>query len=178
MYKGNQVVKTVSAIAVRLALVALAGHSLLACHRDPSNASANDENITLPTATKSDGMATVDSSLPPQNAPVDTIASSNLTQRDANPQPSTDRTMFATSVASASEAFQPLRSQNVKDAIHAALVSGVTQRWTDASHSGYAVPGPPGANGCRQVRYTVDDQPSDVQQITACDASRGASLRP
>jgi hypothetical protein len=70
--------------------------------------------------------------------------------------------------------FIPLQSQPVKDAIHGALVTGQTQRWQDGKLSGYAVPSQStGANGCRAVRYTVDQRPSgNFESITACSASR------
>ena len=71
-------------------------------------------------------------------------------------------------------AFVPLRSDAVKDAIHRALRTGATQRWRDGELSGYAVPSvAAGANGCRAVRYTVDQRPdTGYGSITACDASR------
>ncbi|MDB5738351.1 MAG: hypothetical protein JWO65_2019 [Sphingomonas bacterium] len=71
-------------------------------------------------------------------------------------------------------AFVPLKSAAVKDAIHRALRSGETQRWQDGKLGGYAVPSfTPGANGCRAVRYTVDQRPGAAyESITACDASR------
>lgn len=66
----------------------------------------------------------------------------------------------------------PLGSQAVKDAIHRALRTGETQRWSDAGLSGYAVPSPTAdARGCRTVRYTIDQQPArSFPIITACDA--------
>jgi hypothetical protein len=68
--------------------------------------------------------------------------------------------------------FVPLQSQAVKDAIHRALVSGATQRWQDGALSGYAVPSvTAGANGCRAIRYTIDQTPGAYGSITACDAS-------
>jgi len=69
--------------------------------------------------------------------------------------------------------FAPLDSQAVKNAIHRALVTGTTQRWQDGALSGYAVPSTTaGANGCRAVRYTIDQQPdTPYGSITACDAS-------
>jgi len=69
--------------------------------------------------------------------------------------------------------FLPLQSQAVKDAIHRALSTGATQRWQDGALSGYAVPSlTTGANGCRAVRYTIDQQPGvPFGSITACDAS-------
>lgn len=70
--------------------------------------------------------------------------------------------------------FVPLQSQAVKDAIHRALATGRTQRWSEGALGGYAVPSTTtGANGCRAVRYTVDQQPAgSYASITACDASR------
>jgi hypothetical protein len=69
--------------------------------------------------------------------------------------------------------FVPLQSQAVKDAIHRALRTGATQRWQDGTLSGYAVPSlTTGTNGCRAVRYTIDQQPdAPYGSITACDAS-------
>ena len=69
--------------------------------------------------------------------------------------------------------FVPLRSQQVKDAIYRALRSGQTQRWRDGKLSGYAVPSmTPGANGCRAVRYTVDQRPEvPFESINACSVS-------
>jgi hypothetical protein len=66
----------------------------------------------------------------------------------------------------------PLGSQAVKDAIHRALRTGETQRWSDAGLSGYAVPSPTtDARGCRTIRYTIDQQPErSFPVITACDA--------
>lgn len=71
-------------------------------------------------------------------------------------------------------AFAPLQSVAVKDAIHRALSTGQTQRWQDGALSGYAVPSQTtGQNGCRSVRYTVDQRPAgQFETITACDASR------
>jgi hypothetical protein len=69
--------------------------------------------------------------------------------------------------------FVPLRSDAVKDAIHRALRSGGTQRWHDGKLSGYAVPSlTTDKNGCRAVRYTVDQRPGAAfETINACDAS-------
>jgi hypothetical protein len=68
--------------------------------------------------------------------------------------------------------FVPLQSQAVKDAIHRALTTGTTQRWQDGTLSGYAVPSlTTGANGCRAIRYTIDQQAGAYGSITACDAS-------
>lgn len=66
----------------------------------------------------------------------------------------------------------PLGSTAVKDAIHRALRTGETQRWSDAGLSGYAVPSPTAdARGCRTIRYTIDQQPArSFPIITACDA--------
>lgn len=62
----------------------------------------------------------------------------------------------------------------VQEAIHRALTTGQNQRWEDAGLSGYAVPGETvQANGCRTVRYTVDQQPdAPMMTVNACDASR------
>lgn len=66
----------------------------------------------------------------------------------------------------------PLGSQAVKDAIHRAMRTGQTQRWSDAGLTGYAVPSATAdARGCRTVRYTIDQQPErSFPVITACDA--------
>ena len=71
-------------------------------------------------------------------------------------------------------AFVPLQSQQVKDAIYQALKTGQTQRWQDGKLSGYAVPSATtGANGCRAVRYTVDQRPDiPYESINACAVSR------
>ena len=70
--------------------------------------------------------------------------------------------------------FVPLQSQPVKDAIYRAMKTGQTQRWQDGKLSGYAVPSPTAAaNGCRAVRYTVDQRPEvPFESINACSASR------
>ena len=67
--------------------------------------------------------------------------------------------------------FNPLQSNAVTDAIHRALRTGETQRWTDAGLSGYAVPSRDRlANGCRAVRYTIDQQPEiPYRSATACE---------
>ncbi len=69
--------------------------------------------------------------------------------------------------------FQPLRSAAVKDAIHRALRTGRTQRWSDGALTGYAVPSAAtDANGCRAVRYTVDQRIGAAPEaINACDAN-------
>ena len=66
-----------------------------------------------------------------------------------------------------------LRRQAVQDAIHRALTTGQNQRWQDGGLSGYAVPSlTPLPNGCRTVRYTVDQRPdAPMMTINACDAS-------
>ena len=63
--------------------------------------------------------------------------------------------------------------QAVQDAIHRALTTGQNQRWQDGGLSGYAVPSlTPLPNGCRTVRYTVDQRPdAPMMTINACDAS-------
>lgn len=73
--------------------------------------------------------------------------------------------------------FVPLQSAEVKDAIHRALVTGETQRWQDGPWSGYAVPSRATlANGCRTIRYTIDQQPdAPLATINACDANRSPS---
>jgi hypothetical protein len=62
----------------------------------------------------------------------------------------------------------------VQEAIHRALTTGQNQRWEDGGLSGYAVPGETvQANGCRTVRYTVDQRPDEpMMTVNACDASR------
>ncbi len=70
--------------------------------------------------------------------------------------------------------FAPLRSAAVQAAIHRALRTGQNQRWQDGTRSGYAVPSLATlANGCRTIRYTIDQQPdAPPMTINACDASR------
>ena len=67
--------------------------------------------------------------------------------------------------------FKPLQSGAVKDAIHRALRTGETQRWADGELSGYAVPSKASlANGCRAIRYTIDQQPEvPYRSLTACE---------
>lgn len=69
--------------------------------------------------------------------------------------------------------FQPLQSDAVKDAIHSALKTGESQRWQDGAWSGYAVPSAAtNAQGCRSIRYTVDQRPEvPFESITACEAN-------
>jgi hypothetical protein len=68
----------------------------------------------------------------------------------------------------------PLRSAAVQAAIHRALRTGRNQRWQDGSRSGYAVPSlATMANGCRTIRYTIDQQPdAPPMTINACDAGQ------
>jgi hypothetical protein len=96
-------------------------------------------------------------------APAAQTAAANVPAAPARPQNTDDPLLFI-----------PLQSQPVKDAIHGALVTGQTQRWQDGKLSGYAVPSPTtGQNGCRSVRYTVDQRTSgNFETITACSASR------
>ena len=70
--------------------------------------------------------------------------------------------------------FAPLRSTAVQAAIHRALRTGENQRWQDGARSGYAVPSLATlANGCRTIRYTIDQEPAaPPMTINACDASR------
>ncbi len=70
--------------------------------------------------------------------------------------------------------FAPLRSAAVQAAIHRALRTGKNQRWQDGARSGYAVPSRATmANGCRTIRYTIDQQPdAPAMTINACDAGR------
>jgi hypothetical protein len=81
-------------------------------------------------------------------------------------------TMAAPAAPADNGGVNPLGSGAVKDAIHRALRTGETQRWSDAGLSGYAVPSPTAdARGCRTVRYTIDQQPArSFPVITACDA--------
>jgi hypothetical protein len=79
---------------------------------------------------------------------------------------------LAASVASTSS--NPLLGKAaVQEAIRLALKTGQNQRWEDGGLSGYAVPSlTTMANGCRTVRYTVDQRPDEpVMTINACDAS-------
>ena len=80
----------------------------------------------------------------------------------------------AADLAAAPGGFVPLQSPEVKDAIHRALLTGQDQRWQDGEWSGYAVPSRETmANGCRTVRYTIDQQPdAPVATINACDAGK------
>lgn len=89
----------------------------------------------------------------------------------ASPNP-VGNVSVATAPAGDGGGINPLGSQAVKDAIHRALRTGETQRWSDAGLSGYAVPSPAAdARGCRTVRYTIDQQPARTFPIiTACDA--------
>ncbi|WP_162875394.1 hypothetical protein [Sphingomonas crusticola] len=70
--------------------------------------------------------------------------------------------------------FNPLASSEVKDAIHRALLTGQDQRWQAGPWSGYAVPSRQTmANGCRTIRYTVDQRPdAPATTINACDANK------
>ncbi|PXA85089.1 hypothetical protein DMC47_38210 [Nostoc sp. 3335mG] len=95
----------------------------------------------------------------------------------SKPGPTNDRTLpeppaANTAAPADSGGVNPLGSQAVKDAIHRAMRTGETQRWSDAGLSGYAVPSPTAdARGCRTVRYTIDQQPTrSFPVITACDA--------
>ncbi|WP_420138202.1 hypothetical protein [Sphingomonas sp.] len=76
--------------------------------------------------------------------------------------------------AATPDGFVPLQSPEVKDAIHRALTTGQDQRWQDGAWSGYAVPSRETlANGCRTVRYTIDQQPNaPAATINACDAGK------
>ena len=70
--------------------------------------------------------------------------------------------------------FNPLlRSEALKDAIHRAMTTGQNQRWQDGDLSGYAVPSQEKLpNGCRTIRYTVDQQPdAPMMTINACAGS-------
>lgn len=88
------------------------------------------------------------------------------------PLAATGNAGVAAAPASDSGGVNPLGSAAVKDAIHRAMRTGETQRWSDAGLSGYAVPSPTAdARGCRTVRYTIDQQPArSFPVITACDA--------
>lgn len=74
----------------------------------------------------------------------------------------------------AATGFVPLRSAEVQAAIHRALRTRKAQRWQDGAYSGYAVPSIDTlANGCRTIRYTVDQQPeAPATTINACETSR------
>jgi hypothetical protein len=63
----------------------------------------------------------------------------------------------------ASSSTNPLLGKvAVQEAIRLALKTGQNQRWEDGGLSGYAVPSlTTMANGCRTVRYTVDQRPDD-----------------
>ena len=77
-------------------------------------------------------------------------------------------------VASGQDGFAPLQSAAVQAAIHRALRTGENQRWQDGPWSGYAVPSLTMlANGCRTIRYTIDQQPdAPATTINACDGNR------
>jgi hypothetical protein len=68
-----------------------------------------------------------------------------------------------------------LQSQPIKDAIYRALTTRENQRWTDGKLTGWAVPSLEALpNGCRTIRYTVDQQPDmPIRTINACDATPG-----
>ena len=72
------------------------------------------------------------------------------------------------------DGFVPLRSAAVQAAIHRALRTGQNQRWEDGARSGYAVPSLATlANGCRTIRYTIDQYPNaPAMTINACDAGK------
>jgi hypothetical protein len=72
------------------------------------------------------------------------------------------------------DGFAPLRSSAVQSAIHRALRTGQNQRWQDGARSGYAVPSLATlANGCRTIRYTIDQYPdAPAMTINACDAGK------
>lgn len=81
----------------------------------------------------------------------------------------------ASTPAAAPAPLNPLLGRApVKEAIYRALKTGQNQRWQDGDLSGYAVPSVDTlANGCRTVRYTVDQRPDDpAMTINACDASQ------
>jgi len=85
----------------------------------------------------------------------------------------------AQSAAPPQTAFSPaekalLSGQPLQDAIHRALSTGENQRWSFAGMSGWAVPSPVrAANGCRAVRYSVDQRPTEsYRPVNACEGSR------
>ncbi len=88
------------------------------------------------------------------------------------PEPPSDNNAANAVASDDAGAFQPLQSDAVKDAMHRALRTGQTQRLQDGKFSGYAVPGPTGKNGCRAIRYTIDQCPEvPFESIPACEAN-------
>lgn len=96
-------------------------------------------------------------------------------ERESAPAPVQPAAPAATRPMVAATSSNPLLGRAaVQEAIHRALKTGENQRWEDGGLSGYAVPGTTvQANGCRTVRYTVDQRPdAPMMTINACDASR------
>lgn len=104
------------------------------------------------------GLVVAGKKAPPTTAPVPAAAHGIVSEDPA-------------SVIPGPGGFKPLQSDAVKGAIHRALRTGETQRWADANLSGYAVPSKASlANGCRAIRYTIDQQPEvPYRSITACE---------
>jgi hypothetical protein len=107
-----------------------------------------------------------------------TLAACDRKTETAAPVPAVDAGSAAAPEGIAQDAgsqFNPLlRSEALKDAIHSAMTTGQNQRWQDGDLSGYAVPSQEKlANGCRTIRYTVDQQPdAPMMTINACAGSR------
>ena len=111
------------------------------------------------------------------------VAAVSLTACDRKAETAAPAPMIGTEGPAASESvaqgggseFNPLlRSEALKDAIHRAMTTGQNQRWQDGDLSGYAVPSQEKLpNGCRTIRYTVDQQPdAPTMTINACDAGK------
>lgn len=156
--------------AARLLAPALGGLALLAGCSKPAPDTAS---------TNTAGAAAAQSSVLPQSTPSDPVAMPGGAAGALQPQAAQSEATQAQAAQPQNsddpDKFVPLQSAAVRDAIHRALRTGQAQRWQDGKLSGYAVPSlTTGANGCRAIRYTVDQRPSaPYGSITACDATPG-----